>query len=119
MWFSPPTIRTAIQNIPKRFTTFSSSRSATRTRKKFSGTIAPRITRCKKRLEEGRCSGFRRKPEQHDEKLAGIVTVGIVRTMMVPVTARRNNDAERQQRQQRDGFHSASFPHEKIRTMEP
>jgi hypothetical protein len=33
--------------------------------------------------------------------------------MMVPVTARRNNDAERQQRQQRDGFHSASFPQEK------
>jgi len=39
--------------------------------------------------------------------------------MMVPVTARRNNDAERQQRQQRDGFHSASFPQEKIRTVEP
>jgi hypothetical protein len=33
--------------------------------------------------------------------------------MVVPVTARRNNDAERQQRQQRDGFHCASFPQEK------
>jgi hypothetical protein len=30
--------------------------------------------------------------------------------MVLPVTARRNNDAERQQP---DGFHGASFPQEK------
>ena len=35
------------------------------------------------------------------------------------MTARRNNDAERQQRQQPDGFHSASFPQEKSAQWSP
>jgi hypothetical protein len=39
--------------------------------------------------------------------------------MVVPVTARHNNDAERQQRQQRDGFHCASFPQEKSAQWSP